>query len=158
MAQPNITFQTGQAATPQNNTIAETLQTVGAEHIQYIIEGSKATISREWHFTAAQTNTALITVIGTQRLLILYTEITTAGSNTQSSVSVRLGLTTATTLPALTSGGATGIISSHPGLVQGSGILRVKAKLGLAGENLLFTCTDPGGTLRVTVEFLVVDA
>ncbi len=156
MSQPEITFTAGANATPPDATKIETFQNDSDEHVQLVIEGTKVAVTKEWTFTSAQTNTTLVTASGSQLTGLFYSEVTL--SNTSSGdPGFRLGFTT-TTLSAASSSGVTGIYSSHPGLAQGGGVIRTKFHAGGTGEDVLFTCDAPVGTIRVVLEYATVTA
>jgi len=115
-------------------------------------------VSKEFHFTTAQTDVALVTVT-TERIAVL--QIAALLADTVSvTVGVRVGLAAAT-LTAVASTGIAGIVLSHPGLPAGSGFSRSPGPgilaLGVAGEDLRLTSDVPtGGSLRILVTYVLL--
>lgn len=120
-------------------------------------------ITREWSFASAQTDTKLIDVGATQHLETYYLQVTAANSNT-GDVSVRIGCATAT-LPTLTADSATGndgMILSHGGIAKGGGAVVTNGgapvTVGAADADGRITCSAAiGGSIRVIWQFRIVD-
>lgn len=114
-------------------------------------------LSKEFHFTAAQTDQALITVNSSQKLRVGYAAAVCDAANSVN-VGVRLGFATAT-LSAPSSSGVDEIILSHPGIAPGSGF---SIPIGVVREgptdaDLRLTCTVPtGGSVRVIVYYKII--
>jgi len=111
-------------------------------------------ITLEAEYTAAQTNTAIVTAAAAERIFV--TRITTVvdRSNTVDvGYRVGFGLTTTPT--------TTGVVSSHPGLSAGSGVSEgtgvAVIGAGAVGEDLRITCEVPTtGAIRVVVTYYLI--
>lgn len=114
------------------------------------------TQSLEAEFTAAQTDTLLITASSTQQIAI--TELTAVVDEavTVTGVGFRVGCGTPST-PV-----AAGVILSHAGLMPGQSISRGTGAgviaVGDFNEDLRITCENPvGGSLRILVSYFMVE-
>jgi hypothetical protein len=158
----DITFVAAANSTPATGTIIETVETSSLRHAQLIVGGSKFQVTKEWEFSSAQTNTSLVTASSTQQIGVLRSSMTI--SNTAAGdPSVRLGFTSGAGLTAPSPSGVTGIISTHPGLPKGSGIVEGNGgsfiAVGAADNDIRFTCSDPqGGIIRVLLTYIVFNA
>lgn len=119
-------------------------------------------ITREWVFTTAQTNVALLTAGATEKIMAVYAKATCANSNT-GDVSIRVGFAAAT-LPATSdTTGVSGVFMSHGGIGPGGGEVSSMGgailAIGELGEDLRITCSEAtGGSLRLVVAYrLLVD-
>lgn len=121
------------------------------------------TTTKEWTFTAAQTDFALETLTSTQRMKIMYGQATCSNSNT-GDVSLRVGFG-ATTLATSTNDsatGAAGVFMSHPGIAKGGGMVVSNGGAPIAvstpGDDLRITCSAAaGGSIRLVLTFWVDD-
>jgi hypothetical protein len=119
--------------------------------------------TREWVFTAAQTDQVLIAVGASQYMSVTYVDATCANSNSVD-VAVRIGFH-ATALPAFTNNsltGVDGIVFTHGGIARGGGEVKANGgkpiTIGQVGEDLRLTCTVPtGGDLHLLVGFVLND-
>lgn len=99
-------------------------------------------------FTAAQTNTVLLTSTDPVRIAVSRITVKTSNANT-ADVSYRMGFGSST-CPAY---GSVGLVSSAPGIAPGSGSVEPGVLfISDAGQSLLFTCSDPtSGAVDVSV-------
>lgn len=120
----------------------------------------RGVITKSWVFTSAQTDTSLETVGGTNRMAVTYAAITCANSNA-ADVSVRIGFA-ATTLPAESTSGATGMFFEHGGVAHGGGALAANGgemiAVGDLGIPPRFTCSAPtGGSVRLVMSWTLLE-
>ena len=121
------------------------------------------TITKEWVFTAAQTDLAIVTLTSTQRGVIVYGQATCSNSNT-ADVALRVGFATAT-LPTISNDSATGgagVFMSHPGIAHGGGMVvsngGAPLAAGAADEDIRLTCSAAtGGAIRVVLTYWIDD-
>jgi len=119
------------------------------------------TTTKEWVFTAAQTDFALETLSSTQRMVIKYGQATCSNSNS-GDVSLRVGFAT-TTMPTISNDsatGATGVFMSHPGIAKGGGMVvsngGAPIATGAVSEDLRITCSAAtGGSVRLVLTFWI---
>ena len=113
--------------------------------IPFVLGGHMAASSKEFAFTTAQNDQALWAASTTNKLVITKAEVTLDEAVTVG-VGVRLGFGT-NTLSASGTGGASGLVLSHPGLVPGGGITIGDGNgilgAGLNNEAIRFTCEVP---------------
>ena len=113
--------------------------------IPFVLGGHMAASSKEFAFTTAQNDQALWAASTTNKLVITKAEVTLDEAVTVG-VGVRLGFGT-NTLSASGTGGASGLVLSHPGLVPGGGITVGDGNgilgAGLNNEAIRFTCEVP---------------
>jgi hypothetical protein len=117
-------------------------------------------VTKSWKFTTAQTNAALETVGGSNRMAVIYASVTCANSNT-ADVSVRIGFAAAT-LPAESSAGADAMFFEHGGIAKGGGAIAANGGAALAvsdfGVGPRLTCSVPtGGDIRVVMAWRVLE-
>lgn len=124
--------------------------------IPWVIGGHPNIVTLEAEYTAAQTNTAIVTVsTGT---IIVVTQIqATVDEATTVGVGLRVGFATATTPT------TTGVVVTHPGMVPGSGISRGDGSgilgIGADNEDLRITSEVPtGGALRILVSYYTIES
>lgn len=124
--------------------------------IPWVIGGHPNIVTLEAEYTAAQTNTAIVTVsTGT---IIVVTQIqATVDEATTVGVGLRVGFATATTPT------TTGVVVTHPGMVPGSGISRGDGGgilgIGADNEDLRITSDVPtGGALRILVSYYTIES
>lgn len=122
---------------------------------------AKGGTTREWVFTAAETDLELIAFAAPLQGVVMYVDVTAANSNT-GDVSCRLGFH-ATALPAVSdSTGVDDMVFSHGGIAKGGGAVKSNGgepiTTGAAGASLLWTCSAPtGGSIRLLVSFRSID-
>lgn len=121
------------------------------------------TITKEWVFTAAQTNLVLETFDANHRAVVTYAQATCSNGNA-GDVSLRVGFA-ASTLPTITNDsatGGTGVFMSHAGIAKGGGMVVANGgepiATGALGDELLVTCSAAtGGALRLVITFWIDD-
>jgi hypothetical protein len=120
-------------------------------------------ITKEWVFTAAQTDFQMEAVSANEQMIVSYCQVTCANSNTVD-VAVRIGLAAAT-LPTITNDSATGnagMVLSHPAIARGGGAVVTNGgapiTIGAAGADLRITLTvSTGGSTRVVISYRIID-
>jgi hypothetical protein len=121
--------------------------------IRWVQFGHPNTVSSEFHFTAAQTDQALVTVGAGVKIIVSAASalLSAAGSAT---AGIRIGFATAT-LAAASSSGVNGIVLTHSGVAVGSGVVSDEVPVaGAANEDLRITCAEPtGGSWRVLIKY-----
>lgn len=126
--------------------------------IPFMLGGHPNLITRTDNYTAAQTDTAIVTVAG--GLKIVVTSMTFACDKANSvNVTARAGFGTANT-PAAS---AAGNVIQHPGIDPGGGIREGNGAgiigVGADGEDLRLTATVPtGGSLTVTTKYFTIES
>lgn len=124
--------------------------------VPFVMGGHPNVISRRDAYTAAQTDTALVTVAAGLKIVVTRVLLTCANSNSVD-VSARVGFGTANTPT------GAGVVASHPGIAKGggfntgdgSGILGV----GADNEDLRLTCSVPtGGSIEVVTSYYTVES
>jgi len=128
--------------------------------IPFVMSGHMNPFTEESVFTAAQTDLALKTVSSGTKIAITRVSVTCDRANTVN-VAYRLGFA-ASTLPS-TGTGVAGILSSHPGVAAGSGVVEGNGGgllgIGADGEDLRFTCGVPTtGSIRVVVTGFTIES
>lgn len=121
------------------------------------------TITREWVFTVAQTDAAIVSIDATHRGQIWGAVATCSNSNTID-VSVRVGFATAT-LPTISNDSLTGSVGvpiTHPGIARGGGMVwpggGQPIAVGAPDEDIRVTCTAAtGGAIRLVLTYWVDD-
>jgi hypothetical protein len=129
--------------------------------IAFGIGGHPNVIVKEFEFTSAQTDAALVTVSGGTIIVVTQVSATASNANTVN-VGVRIGFAAAT-LSAASSSGVTGIVLSHPKLAAGSGVVEGNGAgiigIGADGEDLRITSDAPTtGALRVLVRYYTIES
>lgn len=117
-------------------------------------------VTKSWVWTTAQTDLSLETVGGTNKMALVYASVTCANSNT-GDVSVRIGFA-ATTLPAVSESGASGMFFEHGGVARGGGAVASNGgeviAVGEYGIPPRLTCSAPtGGSLRLVMSWRLLD-
>lgn len=131
--------------------------------VPYTIAGHPNLITREYDFGAsAQTdvNLAAAAVAADERIYVTRFEATCDMANT-ANVTVRAGFG-ATSVPTASATGVSGMISSHPGLAPGSGIVSGTGAgliaIGGAGEEPRLTSSAAtSGNLHVIISYYLID-
>jgi len=144
-------------ASPTAVSAADLTRWLANRHgIPFVLGGHPNIITKEFHFTALQTDALLVTASASQKIVVTAIEAVCHNANTLN-VGVRIGLATAT-LAAVAGTGVTGIVLSHPGIAPGSGVARGTGAgilaVGAVDEDLRITSEVPtGGSLRVVVTY-----
>lgn len=138
-----------------NGGLAKAFNTDAAGNLT-AVGGSTAAQNLEAAYTAAQTNTAILSVSDSNRIVVTAIDFVCDAANTVN-VAVRIGFG-ATTTPT-----TTGVLLSHPGLFAGSGLIKGNGGgilgIGGAGEDLRITASVPTtGSMRVIVTAYTVPA
>lgn len=124
--------------------------------IPFMLGGHPNIITLEAAYTTAQTDTAVITVGATTKIVV--TQISVVSSNTTSvNVAFRCGFGTANTPT------TTGVVLTHPNIAAGSGFNRGSGSgilgIGADNEDLRVTSGVPtGGSIRVLVSYFTIDS
>jgi hypothetical protein len=122
----------------------------------WVLGGHPNTVTLEAAYTAAQTDTAIITVSAGTIIVVTAIEVTLDHA-TSVDVAFRIGFAAANTPT------TTGVLASHAGLAAGSGLVKGNGAgvlgIGADGEDLRITCEVPtGGALRVVVTYFTTEA
>jgi hypothetical protein len=115
--------------------------------------------TKEWVFTSAKTDHQLIAIAATERFQLYYLEITAANSNSQDT-SARVGFA-ASTLPAVSESGVSGVFFRHGGIPKGGGKTThaggAAVATGPLGVPPRFTCSNPlGGDLTLIMTYRIL--
>ena len=124
--------------------------------IPFVIGGHPNIVTFEAAYTAAQTDTAIVTIAGGLKIVVTEIEALCDNANTVD-VGVRVGFG-ATTTPT-----TTGVVLTHPGIAPGSGVVRGNGSgilgVGADGEDLRITCEVPTtGSIRVLVSYYTIES
>lgn len=124
--------------------------------VPFVIAGHPNAVTIEAAFTAAQTDTALVTVAGGLKIVVTEVEFICANSNTVDVV-VRMGFGAANTPT------TTGVVLTHPGVPAGSGVVRGNGSgilgVGADGEDLRITCGVPtSGSCRALITYFTIES
>ncbi len=115
--------------------------------IPFVLPGHPNVITRRDNYTDAQTNTALITVSGGAKIVILSCTIVCDAANSVKP-SASAGFAAATTPT------GAGCYISHPGIPAGGGIREAGAVAGADGEDFRITHTVPtGGSITYVTKY-----
>lgn len=141
--------QTGVAAGDRHDALCD------RHGVQFVVGGHPDVITLEAAYTAAQTDTALVTISAGQKIVVTQVMAVTDNANT-AFPQIRLGFGAANTPT------TTGVVFTHPGLPAGGGASRGSGAgilgVGGDGEDLRVTCGAPtGGSLRVLVSYYLID-
>jgi hypothetical protein len=120
----------------------------------FVIGGHPDIITLEAAYTALQTDVAIVSVAGGNKIAVSQIQVLADSANTVFP-QVRIGFG-ATTTPT-----TTGVVLTHPGLPAGGGVSRGDGSgvlgVGADGEDLRITLAVPtGGSVRVLVTYYVV--
>lgn len=130
--------------------------------IPFFLGGHPNIITKHLNVTdadGAQTDTALITVGSGTKVVVTMLQVMADGANS-GDCGYRIGFGTANTP---SNDANAGMLSSHPGLKAGSGVV-VGSGAGMVGvgadnEDVRLTCEDPaGGALDVTVTYFTIES
>lgn len=124
--------------------------------IPFVIGGHPNIVTLELAFTAAQTDTAVVTVGAGAKIVVTSAEATCANSNTVD-VAFRMGFGTANTPT------TTGVVLTHPGIAAGSGVNRGNGAgmigVGADNEDLRLTAGVPTtGSCRALVSYYTIES
>jgi hypothetical protein len=127
--------------------------------VPFIAPGHPNILTKEFHFTAGQTNTALVAGAANTRIIVTGVDAIVSKA-TSVNVGVRVGFA-ASALSAVSDAGVAGIVLSHPGLAAGSGIVKGNnggtLGIGAAADAVLLTSDAPtDGALRVVVTYYTI--
>ena len=124
--------------------------------VPFVIGGHPNVVTLEAAYTAAQTDTAIVTVAPGLKIIVTRCDFVADNANTVD-VGFRIGFGAATTPT------TTGVVSSHPGVAAGSGVLAGNGGgilgVGADGEDLRITCEVPTtGSVRVIVSYYTIES
>lgn len=123
--------------------------------IPFVIGGHPNVVTLEAAYTAAQTNTAIITISTGSIIVVTASEVTADNANTNDT-GFRVGFGTASTPT------TTGVVSSHPGVAAGGGVVKGNGSAiigkGADNEDYRITSEDPGGALRVVTTYYTIES
>ena len=124
--------------------------------IPFFIGGHPNIVTLEAAYTAAQTDTAIVTVAGGLKIVVTQIQMTADNANTVD-VGFRVGFAAANTPT------TTGVVLTHPGVAAGSGISRGDGSgiigVGADGEDLRITSEVPTtGSIRILVSYFTIES
>lgn len=124
--------------------------------IPFVIAGHPNIITLEAAYTAAQTDTAIISASAGTKIVVTNIQILADNANSVD-VGARVGFGAANTPT------TTGVVATHPGIAPGSGISRGDGSgiigIGADGEDLRITSEVPtGGSIRVLVSYYTIES
>lgn len=124
--------------------------------VPFVIGGHPNPVTIEAAYTAAQTDTAIVTVSSGLKIVVTRIKVVADNANTVD-VGYRVGFA-ATNTPT-----TAGVVSSHPGLAAGSGVTEGNGGgilgVGADGEDLRITSEVPTtGSMRVVVTYFTVES
>jgi putative phosphoesterase len=124
--------------------------------IAFVIGGHPNTVSFRVNYTAAQTDTAIITAGAGTKIVVTRCSVMVDNACTVDVV-VRIGFGTASTPT------GTGVVLSHPGIAAGSGEAEGVGSgiigVGADGEDLRITSEVPtGGSIDVTISYYTIES
>ncbi len=120
--------------------------------IPFIVHGHPNIITRLDNFTSSTTNSALISVSGGTKIVVMNCTIAADSANTVKP-SARAGFGTTNT-PS-----TSGVYISHPGIPAGGGIRQAGMVAGADGDDFRFTCAVPtGGSLDVVTQYFTIES
>jgi hypothetical protein len=124
--------------------------------IPFSIGGHPNIVTLRANYTAAQTDTAIVTIAGGLKIVVTRLSVTADNANTVD-VQVRIGFAAATTPT------TTGVLLSHPGIARGSGVVEGNGAgmlgVGADGEDLRITSEVPtGGSIDVVVSYFTIES
>lgn len=128
--------------------------------IPFVMGGHMNSICKEFTFTTAQTDAALVTV-GSGTVIVVTAIEAVSDADAIVNVAVRVGFA-ASTLTAVSGSGITGIVLSHPDIAPGSGIALGNGGgiigVGADGEDLRITCDAAAAGFRVRVTYFTIES
>lgn len=124
--------------------------------VLHVLGGHPNIITRRDNFTAAQTDTALVTVGAGAKIVVTQQQILLDEANTVG-VQARTGFGTANTPT------GAGVVLTHPGTVPGTGASRGDGGgilgVGADNEDLRITCEVPtGGSIDVLTSYFTIES
>lgn len=120
--------------------------------IPFVLGGHPNVITRRDNYTSAQTDTAIVSVSGGTKIVMVACTVAADAANT-AKPAVRVGFGTASTPT------AGGTYLSHPGVPAGGGIREAGAVAGADGEDIRITCAAPtGGSLDVVTKYFTIES
>lgn len=124
--------------------------------IPFVIGGHPNVVTFRVNYTAAQTDTAIVTVAGGLKIVVTRCTVTADNANTVD-VAARVGFGTANT-PS-----GTGVLLSHPGIAAGTGVVEGNGSgmlgVGADGEDLRITSEVPtSGSIDVVVSYYTIES
>lgn len=124
--------------------------------VPWVIGGHPNVVSIEGAYTAAQTDTAVVTIATGLKIVVTRVAVLCSNGNTVN-VGVRVGFGTANTPT------TTGVVATHPGIAPGSGIVFGDGSgilgVGADNEDLRITCDVPTtGSVRVLVSYYTIES
>ena len=124
--------------------------------IPFVISGHPNILTLRANYTAAQTDTAIITQGAGGKIVVTRVSVTADNANSVD-VQARIGFGTANTPT------TTGVLLSHPGIAPGSGVVEGSGAgilgIGADGEDLRITSEVPtGGSIDVLVSYYTIES
>lgn len=124
--------------------------------IPFVIGGHPNIVTIEAAYTAAQTDTSIVSVAGGLKIVVTQLQFTADNANTVD-VGFRVGFGAANTPT------TTGVVLTHPGVAAGSGVSRGDGSgilgVGADGEDLRITSEVPTtGSVRVLVSYYTIES
>lgn len=124
--------------------------------VLFVMPGHPNVVTIELAFTAAQTDTAIVTIGAGLKIVVTRCSFVTSHANTVD-VAVRVGFGTANTPT------TTGVVLTHPNVAAGSGLVEGNGGgmlgVGADNEDLRITATVPTtGSARVLVTYYTVES
>jgi len=125
--------------------------------IVFVIGGHPNEISIEAAYTAAQTDTIILTAHSGLKIVVTKVGFYCDNAMGIVDVGVRVGFGSVSTPT------TTGVILTHPGVASGSGVIEggsgAIVGVGGDGEDLRITCEEPtGGSVRVLVNYFTIES
>lgn len=124
--------------------------------VPFVIGGHPNIVTTRTNFTAAQTDTALVTIAGGLKIVITRVTVTADNANTVD-VQARVGFGTTNTPTGV------GVVLSHPGIAAGSGVVEGNGSgilgVGADGEDLRITSEVPTtGSIDVITSHYTIES
>jgi hypothetical protein len=124
--------------------------------VPFVMAGHPNIVTIRANYTAAQTDTAIVTIGAGTKIVVTRCSVTADNSNSVD-VAARVGFG-ATNTPT-----TTGVVLSHPGIAAGSGVVEGAGAgilgVGADGEDLRITSEVPtGGSIDVVVSYYTIES
>jgi len=123
--------------------------------VPFVMGGHPNVVTLAAAYTAAQTDTAIVSVGAGAKIVVTRLTVTCDAANSNQT-GYYIGFAAANTPT------TTGVVSTHPGVAAGSGLVEGNGAgmLGVGGdaEDLRITCEDPGGAIRVVVTYYTIES
>lgn len=151
------TFAVAHGANPTGVTAGDKVHNIANRAgVPFVIGGHPNVVSIAAAYTAAQDDTAIITVGAGTKIVVTQIQFTADNANTVD-VGFYIGFATANTPT------TTGVVLTHPGVAPGSGISRGNGDgilgIGADGEDLRIDCEVPTtGSVRVLVTYYTIES